>query len=32
MKITNLVLSAVLFVVSSALLTLSIINILKRDY
>lgn len=32
MKITNLVLSAVSFVVSSALLTLSIINILKRDY
>ena len=32
MKITNLVLSAVSFVVSLALLTLSIINILKRDY
>ncbi len=32
MKITNLVLSAVSFVVSSALLTISIINILKRDY
>ncbi len=32
MKITNLVLSSVAFVVSSALLTVSIINILKRDY
>lgn len=32
MKITNLVLTAVSFVVSVALLTLSIINILKRDY
>ena len=32
MKLTNLVLSAVGFLVSSALLTLSIINVLKRDY
>lgn len=32
MKITNLVLSAVSLVVSAALLTISIINVIKSEY
>lgn len=32
MKITNLVLSAVSLVVSAALLTISIINVIKNEY
>lgn len=32
MKITNLVLSAISFLVSVSLLTVSIINVMKHDY